>query len=276
MVISEDPLQAHLQYGTISNIAARRRTTKRVPHSIATSASIPKTATKVKETTKDNKPAAPINTTKPDVRPVETTTTSDFFEQGSGEVKPPAKPQLKRESSSIFKAFAKVPKLEQNGEKASDVKEDEPMKDISDDDEEDDFAPQSKEEGKSKSREGKAAREAALRAMMEESDDETGQAPTKPEEAETESKAVAAVAAENEPSTTEVPRRRGVRRVKVKKTIKDDEGYLITKEEFVDESFSEDEAPARKPKVAIPTVSSTAKAKPKKGQGNIMSFFGKK
>jgi DNA polymerase delta subunit 3 len=52
----------------------------------------------------------------------------------------------------------------------------------------------------------------------------------------------------------------------------------VTKEEPVWESFSEDEpAPAPKPK--IQSSSATTKAKKvaaKAGQGNIMSFFGKK
>ena len=53
---------------------------------------------------------------------------------------------------------------------------------------------------------------------------------------------------------------------------------IVTKEEAVWESFSEDEAPASKPK---PIVSASS-GKPKssgggaKGQGNIMNFFGKK
>ncbi|KAL8723528.1 MAG: hypothetical protein Q9225_000163 [Loekoesia sp. 1 TL-2023] len=96
-------------------------------------------------------------------------------------------------------------------------------------------------------------------------------------------------------------RRRGRRKVMKKKTLKDDEGYLglcfsqlqdkgvirrmtdlmrttVTKEEPAWESFSEDEPP---PKEATPvsTASSTAKVKKaagKPGQGNIMSFFGKK
>ena len=87
-----------------------------------------------------------------------------------------------------------------------------------------------------------------------------------------------------------------------KKTIKDDEGYLgtygndpqnrmhmsmklrrsaaVTKEEPAWESFSEDEPPPPKERTPASTAaSSTAKSKKgagKPGQGNIMSFFGKK
>jgi DNA polymerase delta subunit 3 len=52
----------------------------------------------------------------------------------------------------------------------------------------------------------------------------------------------------------------------------------VTKEEAVWESFSEDEpAPPPKPKVqASSTTSKGKKPVAKVGQGNIMSFFGKK
>ena len=72
-----------------------------------------------------------------------------------------------------------------------------------------------------------------------------------------------------------------------KRTMKDEEGYLVTKEEAVWESFSEEE-PASQPKsrTVFPAKTqsqhkgSTGSAKtsmkvPGKG-GNIMSFFGKK
>jgi DNA polymerase delta subunit 3 len=67
-----------------------------------------------------------------------------------------------------------------------------------------------------------------------------------------------------------------------KKTTKDAEGYLVTKEEMAWESFSESdkETNAKKTKVAVkPAVAESKggkKAPAKKGQGNIMSFFGKK
>jgi DNA polymerase delta subunit 3 len=52
---------------------------------------------------------------------------------------------------------------------------------------------------------------------------------------------------------------------------------VVTREEAVWESFSEDEPVPPKPKVSTPVQSVKGKkggAKP--GQGNIMSFFGKK
>lgn len=93
-----------------------------------------------------------------------------------------------------------------------------------------------------------------------------------------------------EEATVQGGRRRGKRQVMKKRTVKDDEGYLgmlrcffevpsssnrviVTREEATWESFSEDEPapPKKKPAVNVP------KGKPAKaGQGNIMSFFGKK
>ncbi|EXJ84027.1 hypothetical protein A1O3_04694 [Capronia epimyces CBS 606.96] len=82
-------------------------------------------------------------------------------------------------------------------------------------------------------------------------------------------------------------RRRGRRKVMKKRTMKDEDGYLVTKEEAAWESFSEDE-PEPVPKKEAPrsslgsgkTQSNSQKGaggKPgaKKG-GTIMSFFGKK
>jgi hypothetical protein len=51
----------------------------------------------------------------------------------------------------------------------------------------------------------------------------------------------------------------------------------VTKEEPVWESFSEDEAPPPpKHKAAAPSTAKSKKSAAKAGQGNIMSFFGKK
>ncbi|KAJ4512030.1 CDC27 protein [Exophiala dermatitidis] len=93
-------------------------------------------------------------------------------------------------------------------------------------------------------------------------------------------------------------RRRGKRKVMKKRTTKDEDGYLVTKEEAVWESFSEEEEPepmpaAKKPmptptpRSSLPTGSGKSQSQkgagagaggkpgPKKG-GTIMSFFGKK
>jgi len=52
---------------------------------------------------------------------------------------------------------------------------------------------------------------------------------------------------------------------------------VVTKEEPVWESFSEDEPAPKKPKIMAPTtVAKGKKGGEKKGQGSIMNFFGKK
>ena len=80
-----------------------------------------------------------------------------------------------------------------------------------------------------------------------------------------------------------------------KRTMKDDEGYLgmfvikfvmikmliviaVTREEAVWESFSEEEPEPKKMKTSFtaPTTAKGKKGGAKAGQGNIMSFFGKK
>lgn len=89
----------------------------------------------------------------------------------------------------------------------------------------------------------------------------------------------------SEPPSAQIPkpqRRRAKRRVMKKRTFKDTHGYIVTKEEPVWESFSEDE-PEREVKqqkkstTTAPAAATGAKgAGTKTGQGSIMSFFGKK
>lgn len=101
--------------------------------------------------------------------------------------------------------------------------------------------------------------------------------------------------AEAEPTVTvEGGRRRGKRKVMKKKKVKDEDGYLgeykrnptppheanemiVTREEAVWESFSEDEPEAKKLKPAVSKTVAPSKGKPagKKGQGSIASFFKK-
>ena len=99
---------------------------------------------------------------------------------------------------------------------------------------------------------------------------------------------------EEQPTVTVADgRRRGRRKVMKKKTTKDAEGYLgmfsldvgsvlmrlpVTKEEPSWESFSEDEPPPSSKFKPLPPSSAKSKkgSGSKAGQGNIMSFFGKK
>ncbi|KAL8666343.1 MAG: hypothetical protein Q9202_001614 [Teloschistes flavicans] len=106
-------------------------------------------------------------------------------------------------------------------------------------------------------------------------------------------------AEQEKPATVSGGRRRGRRKVMKKKTLRDEEGYLgwffplicgprslrsliesaVTKEEPAWESFSEDEPPPKGTTLtSTPSSISTKgqKTTAKKGQGNLMSFFGKK
>jgi DNA polymerase delta subunit 3 len=238
---------------------------------------------------------------------------------------------LKRDTSDIFKSFAKAKSKPKNENKETDAStngdslvqsgpEDINMTDADEEGESEDEAlfldtKTRKPARKRASEEGhrtkdKHERAAKLRKMMD-SDDESEPVAVKTEEnreeaneKETEDANVAWSDSESdqpkatkpdgnppkeEPTTTstEPTRRRGRRKVMKKRTMKDEEGYLVTKEEAVWESFSEDEPVSQpKSKAAFPTKtpsylkSSTGSGKASgkvagKG-GNIMSFFGKK
>jgi DNA polymerase delta subunit 3 len=232
-------------------------------------------------------------------------------------------PTLKRDTSDIFKSFAKArpkPKDEKkdadastNGDSpAQSGPEDVKMTDADEEGESEDEAlfldtntrkpakKRTSEEGDLKK--DKEERAAKLRKMMD-SDDEREQIPAttnvKKEDADDKEAEDADVAwsesdsekpkalkqdktyvkEELEAVSTEPTRRRGRRKVMKKRTMKDEEGYLVTKEEAVWESFSEDEPASQpKPKGQPKSSSGTGKASGKaagKG-GNIMSFFGKK
>lgn len=302
---SEDAVEQAPIYGTITNKNVKRRPARRPPPVAAAPAPAPaKAAVKPKAAdVKENKPAV-----KQESKPSQPSTANDFFGKGKAKAKPaassnasskestPNPPTLKRDSSSIFKSFAKAkPKLKREGTDSSAVEspalsaaEDSPMKDVvSDDDEEDTFVPPApSKEIVDSDRKSRKEREAALKKMME--DDVEDEAVVKPKRKE---KDVVEVEEEEEeedrekseekgevPTVVSGGRRRGRRRVMKKRTVKDDEGYLVTKEEPVWESFSEDE-PVEKPKPRAQASSASTKAKKpaaKAGQGNIMSFFGKK
>ncbi|RYP37056.1 hypothetical protein DL767_003119 [Monosporascus sp. MG133] len=210
-----------------------------------------------------------------------------------------AAPSLKRQGSSgIGQMFAKAaskakrpavtatPTGSKTSSTAASGAEDEASMALSDDGEDDtEPRPDVKQEDSS-ARQTRRDRQAELRRMMEESDEE--EAESKPHSPAEEPVEEEPSAPEPEPKVeepTEVVsssgdgRRRGRRRVMYKKQIMDDQGYLVTIQEPGWESFSEEEPPpSQKPK---PVKTTQPTAKPKKpagkgGQGNIMSFFGKK
>ncbi|KAK0119583.1 hypothetical protein ONS95_011023 [Cadophora gregata] len=304
---SEDAVEQAPKYGTITNKNVKRRPARRPLHVATTPAPAPATAAvNVRPAdVKDSKPAV-----KQESKPSQPSTANDFF--GKGKTKPkaarssnnsskestPNPPTLKRDSSSIFKSFAKAkPKLKREGTDSSAIEspalsaaEDSPMKDVvSDDDEEEEdtfVAPPPSKEIVDSDRRSRKEREAALKKMMDDDDEDEAVNP-QPKRKEREDVEVEDEEEEERAKSVEkgeVPivvsggRRRGRRRVMKKKTVKDDEGYLVTKEEPVWESFSEDEPVEKaKPKAHASNTSTKAK-KPaaKAGQGNIMSFFGKK
>jgi DNA polymerase delta subunit 3 len=173
------------------------------------------------------------------IKPSQSAAAKDFFAKGSSgkQTTTTKTPPLKRDSSSIFKSFAKAtPKAKtedyENSAAASGLNsafpsglEDEPMKDVSDD-EEDSYVPPPQPATKdlvASSRKARKEREEALKKMMEEEDSED--------------EPVAKAYKDEFPSAIEPPepketmevsngRRRGRRRVMKKKTVKDNEGYL--------------------------------------------------
>ena len=294
--LSEDPLISLPTYGAITNPAARRRTNRRPPPAPA---SLPTITTKA--------PVGRKERSKVEAGPgaAQSSKSRDFFEKGKEKIasgsgskenisNPPA---LKRESSSLLKSFAKAkPKITRedtatDSEEAS-VLEDEPINNMSEDEEESYVPPAPSSEIAASDRKSRKEREAALKRMME---DEEGNlvAASEPEVDDVEPLEAERSVKEEEP-VIEVSggRRRGRRKIIKKKTVKDDEGYLglfprshvsikrlihvVTREEAVWESFSEDE-PAPPKMKAQPASNPKAKKLPAKvGQGNIMSFFGKR
>jgi DNA polymerase delta subunit 3 len=256
---AEDPLESYPKYGIIPNPNVKRRSRKAlIPAAVSTSvpsrAAPPKS--KLNEVQEAPKTSSQPSKSEPKSQP---SNAKDFFgSKGKEKPKPKTKPEateeasskestpappanLKRESSSIFKAFAKTqPKKAKNettdsGAETS-AKEDTPMKGLSDDDDDDEenWTPQPVVKEKTgQDRKSRKEREEALRKMMEDDDDEEEEAEPSPalepepaveeeEEEKDEEKAN-----EEEPTvTTSNGRRRGRRRVMKKKTVKDEDGYL--------------------------------------------------
>ncbi|OXV09038.1 hypothetical protein Egran_03197 [Elaphomyces granulatus] len=200
----------------------------------------------------------------------------------------------KREKSDLFKSFAKAkPRQVKQESNAPAASEEESAKEgefplfefIFDDDDNDEDASEEREDlfldtgerKNSKNTESRREREEKLKKMMEDDDDEMPDVSTAPDGPQDESPPPPPPEKQaelKEEITSHGGRRRGRRQVMKKKTIKDEEGYLVTIQEPMWESFSEDEPvppPKKKPAISVPA----AKGK-KTGQGNIKSFFSKK
>ena len=326
--IKEDPLLHNKTYGVIQNSSVRRRTGKRPPMSETPAASFRPVNEETKQTpetstTSKSSNPTPILKKEDSSRPSSAGSTTAALST--------RQPTLKRDTSDIFKSFAKAksrPKDENKETQAStngdspvqSSLEDTKMIEADEEGESEDEAlfldTQTRKPAKKRASEDgdltkdKAERAAKLRKMMD-SDEENEQLRSKTEgtkeEAKNEETRDADVAwsdsdseeikapnkdgtsANDEPTTTstEPTRRRGRRKVTKKRTMKDEEGYLVTKEEVVWESFSEDE-PISKPKSKATFLTKTpsqpktstgvgkASGKAAGKGGSIMSFFGKK
>ncbi|KIW64478.1 hypothetical protein PV04_09407 [Phialophora macrospora] len=335
--IKEDPLQHNKTYGVIQNPDVRRRKGNRP---VIPSGPAPKFQPVKEEPKKvfgaQSKPAhksePAVGSSKaeepsrPSSRDSTSTTTSS---------KPSKQPALKRDSSDLFKAFAKQGQKKSTPTTTPKVAtQDAAAKDAEDDEGESedealflDTNTRTPASGSKKRpsdvKKEKEDRAAKLRKLMDSDDEEVATVPKVEEAAglendepvaaqrgtdadvpskdgEDEQIAWSESDGEKKSSTQEKregpKRRRGKRKVMKKRTTKDEDGYLVTKEEAVWESFSEDEpepAPSKKemPKTSFGTAKthsqsqnssqsqSQGKAGAKKkasGGGNIMSFFGKK
>ncbi|KAL4787997.1 DNA polymerase subunit Cdc27 [Aspergillus varians] len=286
----EDPLEYGKQWGMIQNTNVKRRTGARPPPPPpAPSSTVPAKRPAQSEPSQPNKTEVKKEERVEPPKPVQR-------QNSSSSAKPTGKAApAKKDKGSLFSSFAKTkPKLKKEASSTSvasgaesaepNVAEDVVLDDASEEEQEELF-PESKKEGPSDTRESRKEREDRLRKMMEDDDDDE-------EEEEEDEDMPDVIEPPSEPEVIDTPppkqedlkveatvkggRRRGRRQVMKKAVKKDSEGYLVTVEEPSWESFSEDEPapppPKKKPAVSAPK----GKAGPKAGQGNIMSFFGKK
>ncbi|KAI1001732.1 hypothetical protein K3495_g6473 [Podosphaera aphanis] len=302
LCIGEDPLNS-AQYGTIVNKQVKRRTLTRPALAPPASASAPAApvknlSTNAKETSEIKPPPTLVDKK---AHPPSKPTSHDFF----GKAKPktnkapgaisaePSGPKdqniVKDEARSTPDATdhpaaptAAEPKVKRGSktkvkkEVETMIAEDVEMKDVSNVEK----APQLDHvstKKKIKNDKAKVEREAALRKMMEDNDDEDNKEADSKSASDDDKKSESPETKVEPEKTPAVPRRRrGRRRIMKKVTFKDEEGYLVTKEEPAWESFSEDE-PVVKPRAK--NAAASAKTKESTGkvtQGSIMSFFGKK
>ncbi|KAI9745581.1 MAG: hypothetical protein M1818_001115 [Claussenomyces sp. TS43310] len=289
-------------YGTITNISIRRPTGRRLlpssPANPAISIEVPAPILNGAYVNDDGitLSSALFAQEKAEAQYSKTSARKEFFAKDPAQTKASSNlPHIKRESFDIFKSFAKARPISKRedtdsstGVSASDsrapsIPGDEPMKDVSEDEEVDDISTPYPKGPSDRDRNCLIKREAALKKMMEDNDSEDEgivtlkflhSEPTKvdlPTETAEEALTISNVAANG--------RRRGRRRIMKRKTTQDEEGYLVTREEPAWESFSEDEPAMPKckaPGSSIPASMGNLKRGTGKGQGNIMSFFAKK
>ncbi|KAF2217170.1 hypothetical protein CERZMDRAFT_93224 [Cercospora zeae-maydis SCOH1-5] len=259
---SEDPLKDWKQYGVIQNPNVKRRERRNGPPAVAPAQAKKAEPVKAAAPPPLAKQASSASNTssKAPIEPTKTTIT-----------KPTA---TKRDASNIFKSFAKgaAAANAKKSESQQSSKEATPVPDVDmtgfSDDDDDDVGSGAHEEPEAKQPSGptKKDRKADLEAMMdmdEEPMEDAAPTPDAEQDAEEEKHDEGAIdrsAAKPEPRETV--------------TVEN-----VTREEAAWESFSEEEPAPKKPKTSAPASStnkSAAKKAGKPGQGNIMSFFGKK
>ncbi|KAJ5782505.1 DNA polymerase subunit Cdc27 [Penicillium paradoxum] len=305
----EDPLECGKQWGMIQNRNVKRRTGARPPPPRAAAA-----APAVKApAAKASKPAT--ESTVPAKRPFQKESSSAKAEapkpdepksepssaaNSQTSSKPSGKSAPAKQKGNIFSSFAKAkPKTKASTptESAAASAAEDVMLDDASEEEAEELFPNSTDKTAAPTRENRKEREEKLKKMMDDDEDEADGTPRSPScdskkqgiDMHTDEEMPDADEEPREPTPIEQPppskpaelkeevtvqggRRRGKRQVMKKKTVKDEEGYLVTREEASWESFSEDEPAPKKKPVNVPK----AKAGKAAGQGNIMSFFGKK
>lgn len=252
---SEDPLKVAKTYGTVINAGVRRRTGQPPrPASAPIAAANPTNQPNIKLKKVDMDDSSSASnfgglSSKVKLESSSSQPTKDVQNKRPEEQKKTASTpsQLRHDSSNIFKSFAKAkPKLKREGTDSSagmsgidsgvpSGREDESMKDVSED-EENDYVPPpqvSSREVVETDRKSLKEREAALKKMMEDDDPEEDSL-IEPRITDRDFPPTDIVVSQplDEGVQSVKGRRRGRKRVMKKKTMKDEEGYLGKFREF--------------------------------------------
>lgn len=239
-------MEAAGTYGTIINKAVRRRTGQRLPPPTqSTTGAVSAKASSLPSKQAVAKDVGSVFTPLTELEAKPSQFSKDIQSKGSQEKRKASAnpPQLKRDSSSIFKSFAKAkppPKREGNDSSAGasgvdsarfSESKDAAMKDMSEGEEDDYMQPtlaNSKVSG-DVYRKTRKEREAALKKMMEDDDDDQEDEESnnimENQQLETSGESPTSQPTE-EAAQVSSGRGRGRRRVMKKKTIRDEEGYL--------------------------------------------------
>jgi len=235
----EDPLVVNKQYGIIQNPEVRRRTNKRpAPVAVPAPAAATKPQVKAASVVKKEDPKTEEKEKEKEKKPTEqvkaVNDASDVDSDASSKKGKSGKPPvLKRDSSSIFKSFAKTkPKAAKKQAQPQSQPSTEASPAISDDEADEDTIMADEDTAEQPTGKSKKDREDELKKMMEAEDEpmDDASAAEPDEELEPEPEPVTEAPKEEPKDEIQVSngRRRGRRRVMKKVTTKDAEGYLGT------------------------------------------------